>query len=1229
MAESKEDRHTTKSALCGAADDDGHLKPRALTEEELKRKKEKEENIALDQERKRAIFSTAASSAKKPKTVKVEKTHNIITRMIPLTPLPLTAFQKKAQPSTKEYQKFHDSVLDPDAAAEFDLPSLDEIHQLDEWKAELANLKSMDPEPEDYCDRAEPLLRNIDETEPRIKKRVQIISDAVTCFYVATAKKRMCKEDDDINGMRAWGEILQSLEKLGVNKILTTLAKRKKEEEMKAAQEAEARKKAAAAAAATTRQQSSSQEVAAAAPSIDLTEDSSTTMASSCLVLDENGELVELNSLFEEGEKSARDRTLKPKFKSLWPATRAKGLRGTMANTKGRVFKNAHEFNNWMKEPWKQCIKGMTRSGSDKRYHGLCLIKDVHGNLRLHCAHCDKAIGNKFGQHLAGSTHWAAYEKKLREVEEDRRRAELPPAPDLIADTPAAVSNLSAAIPDESAKAYEIFVDAAVDEMQQERIARGLADASLSREHTKYKLKVLDHAFRANLSMGQLHNFRDALDLKGSPALTIGTANDLPRLVGSALRSAQLKKMKWIMTQCYKEFGTIADGSPLGANAEALMVRMVRRSDHQVVEMLISLTLFKNSLNGDAIAHHILQSLRSFELNPEDWRPSILDRAATNQKAMTSIRRTTHYKPTNSPCISHTTSLPGKEFKEKCRILHNFRKGYNSAIMFRGKLYNLAKEQWDVTLVIAGGVRWYLEWEQIAQMDAIGIQKIAREFIALGEERKLSVKSVNRMKKWSVAELMPRLIVEAGAVTEVGRKFCVWTYAAETNDPAIFTVYLLFDDLDDYVEREVFFDEDGLTHKRCREAAALVQPRWDEMLAEINNTEGTIENISIDIDTLEIELDEFDNTTTEEEEESEEESEEEAPMGRGHRQRRRNRHIYDDDDEDLDVDEDDANEDEANEIRSQQRQEIVDSLDERRAALADEKDCLDELKRELLEFKEKHGGMVTEEDLRQYASECVEGALKKYKSLFTDDPQLKRARRAYRACKLFDILFVKDQRPTYDSIHRMIDDLKFFEFKEFTDDFLRSMREEIPEYLKLVEEMHFNFDGDDIEETNRHYRQRVKEKLRRARQRALLVNIDNTLRQQEDEDNVMEDVDVAEDGIVGDVEEILHSAGQDVTDDINEFCRMNWKDDIGERGRRIYEWWRAAMKDRANVIPCFYKAVRLIVLDQVSSAAVERVFSQLTFIRRIVGDGIVGDMLELRAFMRCNNGLGNDYSAKK
>ena len=54
-------------------------------------------------------------------------------------------------------------------------------------------------------------------------------------------------------------------------------------------------------------------------------------------------------------------------------------------------------------------------------------------------------------------------------------------------------------------------------------------------------------------------------------------------------------------------------------------------------------------------------------------------------------------------------------------------------------------------------------------------------------------------------------------------------------------------------------------------------------------------------------------------------------------------------------------------------------------------------------------------------------------------------------------------------------------------------------------------------------------------------------------------------------------------------------------------------------------AIRILATVQVSSAATERVFSQLTFIRRAVGDKTLQDLMELRSYIRCNNGLEDDF----
>ena len=64
------------------------------------------------------------------------------------------------------------------------------------------------------------------------------------------------------------------------------------------------------------------------------------------------------------------------------------------------------------------------------------------------------------------------------------------------------------------------------------------------------------------------------------------------------------------------------------------------------------------------------------------------------------------------------------------------------------------------------------------------------------------------------------------------------------------------------------------------------------------------------------------------------------------------------------------------------------------------------------------------------------------------------------------------------------------------------------------------------------------------------------------------------------------------------------------------------MNEKPHSVPFPLNVAKLVAVAQSSSAAAERIFSQLTFIRRAVGDNTLRFVMELRAFVRCNNGLG-------
>jgi len=75
-----------------------------------------------------------------------------------------------------------------------------------------------------------------------------------------------------------------------------------------------------------------------------------------------------------------------------------------------------------------------------------------------------------------------------------------------------------------------------------------------------------------------------------------------------------------------------------------------------------------------------------------------------------------------------------------------------------------------------------------------------------------------------------------------------------------------------------------------------------------------------------------------------------------------------------------------------------------------------------------------------------------------------------------------------------------------------------------------------------------------------------------------------------------------------------WQQGTSEKCRRVWEWWRI---HRHN-LTFFQVAVRLVVLIQVSSAAVERIFSQLKHILDTTQQHALHDAIELRLFERVN-----------
>ena len=319
----------------------------------------------------------------------------------------------------------------------------------------------------------------------------------------------------------------------------------------------------------------------------------------------------------------------------------------------------------------------------------------------------------------------------------------------------------------------------------------------------------------------------------------------------------------------------------------------------------------------------------------------------------------------------------------------------------------------------------------------------------------------------------------------------------------------------------------------------------------------------------------------------------------------------------------DGEEEEAGEEHhvDEDREEIMGNLKDVKEELREAKKLVLASEKDVKEFESDYDNILTEEDFIEHAKACGKGAYDKYTQLFSDDQALARARKAFRACQVFDVLYLRSG-PSIERLYRLIDELIHFDFSEFDEGFRNNMKKEVPALIKLVDGMKYDFEGDDAKEESQLYIERLKMKASEARKRATLENIDKYLQEQEE-------------GVPGggydfvaafsSIEDLVRTTGEDDSG-IGEDLNNDWKQDVGERSRRIYAWWMVVMNEKKDEIPYFQKAVRLVAVVQASSAAVERVFSQLTFIRRAVGDSTLRDTMELRSFIRCNNGLVADFN---
>eukprot|EP00957_Ditylum_brightwellii_P079031 6010922-Ditylum_brightwellii.AAC.1 len=143
-----------------------------------------------------------------------------------------------------------------------------------------------------------------------------------------------------------------------------------------------------------------------------------------------------------------------------------------------------------------------------------------------------------------------------------------------------------------------------------------------------------------------------------------------------------------------------------------------------------------------------------------------MDYAGINGIAIKELKEKNQTNPSFGPCHLHRTNLSGKEFSKSCKEMHNFRKHWNTGIQTHGKMHNTLKGMILHSLVISGGVYRYIQWEKIAKLNYIGIERITNELVPLLEKSKWSEESVKNMKMTVTSLNLPKIMVQMAITAE-------------------------------------------------------------------------------------------------------------------------------------------------------------------------------------------------------------------------------------------------------------------------------------------------------------------------------------------------------------------------------------------------------------------------------------------------------------------------------
>ena len=250
-------------------------------------------------------------------------------------------------------------------------------------------------------------------------------------------------------------------------------------------------------------------------------------------------------------------------------------------------------------------------------------------------------------------------------------------------------------------------------------------------------------------------------------------------------------------------------------------------------------------------------------------------------------------------------------------------------------------------------------------------------------------------------------------------------------------------------------------------------------------------------------------------------------------------------------------------------------------------------------WDQQYGQLLRANGVMQYGRSCIRPGHIKYREQFVDNGgRCTKLRLASRGAKVFDPFILK--MTSIAALELIADELSYFESSPgtslFTPQFIRLLKSEIPAAKEHAEK---EFDWNSVPKSDNYRDRSHRRELKKEHARVRMEYVDRG-------DVTAEYEPYQQSDIVGDRREPALSD--------------NWKDDLGEYDMRIWEWWRPRWVGLKS-FTYFDEAIRKVVLFKLSSAIVERDFSQYVAVKNVCGNQLRKSMLQNRIMNRCNKSL--------